>query len=92
MRVEQLYPWAERRHRARARAASRKREHVVWVQEEPSEHGPVVLRARPARRPRCRRGARLRYAGRREAAAPAGGSMRLHKQRQGKLLFDAFTD
>jgi len=37
-------------------------------------------------------GRRLRYAGRREAAAPAGGSMRLHKQRQGKLLFDAFTD
>ncbi len=35
---------------------------------------------------------RLAYAGRKPSAAPAGGSMRLHRKRQGRLLAAAFGD
>jgi 2-oxoglutarate dehydrogenase E1 component len=66
-------------------------EHAVWVQEEPRNMGPwyFVHERLQAQLPK---GVTLRYAGRKDSAAPAGGSMRLHKQRQGKLLFDAFHE
>jgi 2-oxoglutarate dehydrogenase E1 component len=90
VRVEQLYPWDDAAI-ARALEPYTQAEQIVWVQEEPKNMGPwfFVSDRLEAALPR---GRRLRYAGRREAAAPAGGSMRLHKQRQGKLLFDAFSD
>jgi 2-oxoglutarate dehydrogenase E1 component len=90
VRVEQLYPWDDAAIRA-AIAPYAGAQRFVWVQEEPRNMGPwsFVQERLQAALPK---GHALRYAGRREAAAPAGGSMRLHKQRQAKLLFDAFTD
>ncbi|RIL04634.1 MAG: 2-oxoglutarate dehydrogenase E1 component [Proteobacteria bacterium] len=90
VRVEQLYPWSDAGVRA-AIAGFANAERFVWVQEEPRNMGPwTFVRDRLAAA--LPKGAALGYAGRRDAAAPAGGSMRLHKQRQAKLLFDAFTD
>ena len=90
VRVEQLYPW-DAAAIASALAPFTHAEQIVWVQEEPKNMGPwsFVSDRLEAALPQ---GRRLRYTGRREAAAPAGGSMRLHKQRQAKLLFDAFSD
>jgi len=38
-----------------------------------------------------RPGQRLAYAGRRSSAAPSGGSMRVHRERQAMLLEAAFA-
>jgi len=90
VRVEQIYPW-DGAGIAAALAPFENVEQVVWVQEEPRNMGPwfFVQERLQAQLPK---GITLRYAGRKEAAAPAGGSMRQHKQRQGKLLFDAFHE
>jgi 2-oxoglutarate dehydrogenase E1 component len=90
VRVEQLYPWDG----AGVRAALEPfggLEQVIWVQEEPRNMGPWTF-VRERLETQVPKGLALRYVGRKEAAAPSGGSMRLHKQRQAKLLFDAFTD
>jgi 2-oxoglutarate dehydrogenase complex dehydrogenase (E1) component-like enzyme len=90
VRVEQLYPWDAAAIRE-AIAPYAGADRFLWVQEEPRNMGAwtFVQERLAATLPK---GRVLRYAGRREAAAPAGGSMRVHKKEQGKLLFDAFTD
>jgi 2-oxoglutarate dehydrogenase E1 component len=88
VRVEQVYPW-DGAGVAAALAKFANLEHVVWVQEEPKNMGPWFF-VHDLLQAQLPNGITLRYAGRPAAAAPAGGSMRLHKQRQGKLLFDAF--
>jgi 2-oxoglutarate dehydrogenase E1 component len=90
VRVEQVYPW-DTAGIADSLAAFANLEHVVWVQEEPKNMGPWFF-VHDLLQAQLPKGITLRYAGRQAAAAPAGGSMRLHKQRQGKLLFDAFHD
>jgi 2-oxoglutarate dehydrogenase E1 component len=88
VRVEQIYPWDGAGIDA-SLAAFANLEHVVWVQEEPKNMGPWFF-VHDLLQAQLPKGITLRYAGRPAAAAPAGGSMRLHRQRQGKLLFDAF--
>jgi 2-oxoglutarate dehydrogenase E1 component len=94
LRVEQLFPWPGAELAALfARYASAKT--VVWAQEEPRNMGAwsfvrdrldELCEASPvAGEPR-----RLHYAGRRAAASPAVGSMRVHKQQQEALLAQAF--
>jgi 2-oxoglutarate dehydrogenase E1 component len=90
VRVEQLYPWDDDGVRA-AIAPYANAERFLWVQEEPRNMGPWLF-VHERLEGALPKGQRLGYAGRKEAAAPAGGSMRLHKQRQARLLFDAFTD
>ena len=90
VRVEQVYPW-DSAGVAAALAKFVNLEHVVWVQEEPKNMGPWFF-VHDLLQAQLPRGITLHYAGRSAAAAPAGGSMRLHKQRRGKLLFDAFHD
>ena len=90
VRVEQLYPWDDAGIRA-AISPYTNADRFVWVQEEPRNMGPWFF-VRDRLEAALPKGQRLRYAGRKEAAAPAGGSMRGHKQRQAKLLFDAFSD
>jgi 2-oxoglutarate dehydrogenase E1 component len=90
VRVEQLYPWDDAGIRA-ALAPYTNADRFVWVQEEPRNMGPWTF-VRDRLEAALPKGQRLRYAGRKDSAAPAGGSMRLHKQRQAKLLFDAFSD
>jgi 2-oxoglutarate dehydrogenase E1 component len=89
VRVEQLYPWpaVELAQIVQSYEAA---EDVFWVQEEPSNMGSwtfVQARLEDLLRP----GQRLAYAGRRASAAPAGGSMRIHKERQAILLEAAFA-
>jgi 2-oxoglutarate dehydrogenase E1 component len=90
VRLEQLYPFDAAALQA-ALAPYTSAEHFTWVQEEPRNMGawsfvheriaPVVPGGRP-----------LGYAGRLAYAAPAGGSMRLHRKRQSTLIAQAFGD
>jgi 2-oxoglutarate dehydrogenase E1 component len=89
LRVEQLYPWPElevaRELRSYARA-----ERVLWVQEEPANMGAwtfVRERIQDALLP----GQSLGYAGRRESASTAVGSLRIHKSEQAALVDAAFA-
>jgi 2-oxoglutarate dehydrogenase E1 component len=89
LRVEQLYPWPAVELAQRVQQYENA-EDVYWVQEEPSNMGAwtfVQARIEDLLRP----GQRLAYAGRRASAAPSGGSMRIHKERQGRLLDAAFA-
>ena len=61
---------------------------VVWAQEEPRNMGPWTF-VSPLLYELVS-GREFRYAGRAEAASPATGSMRIHKQEQARLLADAF--
>jgi 2-oxoglutarate dehydrogenase E1 component len=90
LRVEQLYPW-DAAGIAAALAPFERAERVRWVQEEPANMGPwffVRDRISAALRP----GLALGYVGRREAAAAAGGSLRVHRQQQAALIAGAFAD
>jgi len=89
VRVEQLYPWPDV---ALAEVVRRyeNAETVFWVQEEPANMGawtfvrgrlPDVLRPNQ----------KVAYAGRAEHASPAGGSLRVHRERQARLIAAAFA-
>ncbi len=84
VRVEQLYPWPERRIAdvlARYPAA----EEVVWLQEEPENMGAwSFVHARLHRILRDRYA--LLHVSRRESASPATGSATLHQLEQATLL------
>jgi 2-oxoglutarate dehydrogenase E1 component len=87
IRIEQLYPLRSdllREELGRFRNARR----FAWVQEEPANMGAwshmrpflaEILGSDPV------------YAGRREGAAPAVGSLRLHKEEQERVLEEAFA-
>jgi len=84
VRVEQIYPWpaVELGRIVHQYPAA---EDVFWLQEEPSNMGAwgfVQARLEDVLRPNQRLG----YAGRRASAAPSGGSMRIHRERQNALL------
>jgi 2-oxoglutarate dehydrogenase E1 component len=87
IRIEQLYPLREdllREEIGRFRHARS----CTWVQEEPRNMGAWIHI-----RPHLAKilGADPKYAGRGEAASPATGSIRQHKQEQEQLLTDAFA-
>ncbi|HEX8960817.1 MAG TPA: 2-oxoglutarate dehydrogenase E1 component [Geobacteraceae bacterium] len=87
VRVEQLYPF-----RAdlvgEALAPYRSAQEVVWVQEEPANMGAwTFLRLQLA----ALLGKEPRYVGRPEAASPAVGSHRVHKEEQKRVLDEAFA-
>ena len=88
VRLEQLYPWPEEDLCAVLERYDQAEE-VVWVQEEPANMGAwtfVRERIQGALRP----GSRLSYAGRRESASTATGSLRRHRQEQRELIDSAF--
>ena len=88
VRLEQLYPWPEEALCALLEHYDQAQE-VVWVQEEPANMGAwtfVRERIQGALRP----GSRLAYAGRRESASTATGSLRMHRQEQRDLIDVAF--
>jgi 2-oxoglutarate dehydrogenase E1 component len=90
VRVEQLYPWPAE-ELAAALAPYAGLEHAVWVQEEPRNMGGwSFVREQIEESPVA--DVTLRYAGRPAYAAPAGGSMRLHRKRQAALIAQAFGD
>jgi 2-oxoglutarate dehydrogenase E1 component len=88
VRVEQLYPWPAGEIQAALHAfpaATR----VVWAQEEPANMGAWTF-ARERLHDALRPEQTLGYAGRREAASPAAGSLRIHQLEQAAVLDAAF--
>ena len=92
VRLEQLYPFPEQELAGVLRQWPNMRE-VVWCQEEPMNQGAWyssqhhmrnVLAGLPG-------GIELAYAGREAFAAPAGGYMARHIERQQALVQDALT-
>lgn len=87
VRVEQLYPLRDdllREELGRFRRARR----FVWVQEEPRNMG-AWNHIRPHLAAIL--GADTEYAGRGEAASPATGSLRRHREEQERILDEAFA-
>ncbi|HSJ97265.1 MAG TPA: thiamine pyrophosphate-dependent enzyme, partial [Myxococcota bacterium] len=90
LRLEQLYPFDADSLRA-ALAPYAAAEHFTWVQEEPRNMGAWSF-VNELIEPVLPGGRALGYAGRLAYAAPAGGSMRLHRKRQSTLIAQAFGD
>jgi 2-oxoglutarate dehydrogenase E1 component len=86
-RVEQLYPWPET-ELAEIIAHYPNAEIVTWCQEEPANMGAWTF-VRERIQGLLRPSQRLAYAGRREAASPAAGSGRIHRQEQAALVASA---
>ena len=89
VRLEMLYPFPAEKIRE-VLASYPSDAEVVWCQEEPRNMGawpsvfPWLLDLLPNDR-------RPRYAGRKEAASPATGSIKKHDQEQAQLVSDALT-
>jgi 2-oxoglutarate dehydrogenase E1 component len=87
-RVEELYPWPlEAMQRIVGRYPNVER--VCWVQEEPRNMGAWFFAA-PRLKGLLPEAIKLEYVGRPEAASPAAGSMRIHKQQQALIVQHAF--
>jgi len=87
IRIEQLYPLAEKRLRETLKPFS-KGAKLVWCQEEPQNMGAWTFIE-----PRLRTifWTEIAYAGREASASPAVGSLARHKREQARLVADAFS-
>jgi 2-oxoglutarate dehydrogenase E1 component len=88
IRVEQLYPFPHKQFQAEI-AKYPNATDVVWCQEEPQNQGAWYQTAHYFRE-NMREGQKLHYAGRPPSAAPAGGYMARHNERQKALVEQAF--
>ncbi len=88
IRVEQLYPFPHKQFAAEMRRYPNALE-VVWCQEEPQNQG-AWYQTQHYFEENMRPDQRLFYAGRPSAAAPAGGYLSRHNQRQKALVEQAF--
>ena len=84
VRVEQLHPWPGRELEALL-GRYPDAQHAVWCQEEPANMGAWSFVRGRIPRP-------LVYAGRPEAASPASGSARNHREEQAALIAAAFDE
>jgi 2-oxoglutarate dehydrogenase E1 component len=87
VRIEQLYPFAEKRLREMMKGFPQGVK-LVWCQEEPENMGAWTFMEPRLRTMFCRE---IAYAGRRPSASPAVGSLVLHKREQARLVVDAFS-
>ena len=87
IRIEQLYPFAEKRLREMMKGFPSGVK-LVWCQEEPENMGAWTFMEPRLRTMFCRE---IAYAGRRPSASPAVGSLVLHKREQARLVADAFS-
>src|SRR5712691_4456159 len=87
IRIEQLYPLAEKKLREMIKPYP-KTAKLVWCQEESQNMGAWSFIE-----PRLRKmfGREIAYAGRAASASPAVGALVLHKRRQAALVADAFS-
>jgi 2-oxoglutarate dehydrogenase E1 component len=87
IRIEQLYPLAEKKLREMIKPYP-KTAKLVWCQEESQNMGAWSFIE-----PRLRKmfGREIAYAGRAPSASPAVGALVLHKRRQAALVADAFS-
>ena len=88
IRVEQLYPFPHKQFEAQMKRYPNATE-VVWCQEEPQNQGAWYQTAHYFRE-NMREDQKLYYAGRPASAAPAGGYMARHNERQRALVEQAF--
>jgi len=88
IRVEQLYPFPHKQFEAEMKRFPNALE-VVWCQEEPQNQGAWYQTAHYFRE-NMREDQKLYYAGRPASAAPAGGYMARHNERQRALVEQAF--
>jgi 2-oxoglutarate dehydrogenase E1 component len=87
IRVEQLYPLAEKRLRE-MRKPFPKNAKFVWCQEEPQNMGAWTFIEPRLRTMFC---SEIAYAGRDASASPAVGALARHKREQAALVADAFS-
>jgi 2-oxoglutarate dehydrogenase E1 component len=87
IRIEQLYPLAEKRLREMLKPFP-KGAKLVWCQEEPQNMGAWTFIEPRLRTLFC---TEIAYAGREASASPAVGSLARHKRKQARLVADAFS-
>src|SRR5229473_3297745 len=87
IRIEQLYPLAEKRL-AQLIERYGKAVKLVWCQEESQNMGAWSF-IEPRLRALFRK--EIAYAGRNASASPAVGALAIHKREQAQLIADAFT-
>jgi 2-oxoglutarate dehydrogenase E1 component len=87
IRLEQLYPFPEKKLREMLKPFS-KNAKFVWCQEEPQNMGAWSFIEPRLRTAFC---TELGYAGRDAGASPAVGSLARHKREQAALVADAFS-
>src|SRR5437588_46386 len=87
IRVEQLYPLAEKKLREMLKPFS-KNAKLVWCQEEPENMGAWTFIEPLLRTIFC---SEIAYAGREASASPAVGALTRHKREQARLIADAFA-
>ena len=87
IRIEQLYPLAEKRLREMLKPFS-KSANLIWCQEEPQNMGAWTFIEPRLRTMFC---TEIAYAGRDASASPAVGALARHKREQARLVADAFS-
>ena len=87
IRIEQLYPFAEKKLREMLKPFPDSAK-FVWCQEEPQNMGAWSFIEPRLRTTFCRE---IAYAGRDAGASPAVGSLARHKREQAALVADAFS-
>ncbi|HEU5247188.1 MAG TPA: 2-oxoglutarate dehydrogenase E1 component [Candidatus Udaeobacter sp.] len=87
IRVEQLYPLAEKKLREMLKPFP-KNAKFVWCQEEPENMGAWTFIEPRLRTIFC---TEIAYAGREASASPAVGALARHKREQARLVADAFA-
>jgi len=87
IRIEQLYPLAEKKLREMLKPFS-KNAKLVWCQEEPENMGAWTFIEPRLRTIFC---SEIAYAGREASASPAVGALTRHKREQARLVADAFA-
>ncbi|HYY13763.1 MAG TPA: 2-oxoglutarate dehydrogenase E1 component, partial [Chthoniobacterales bacterium] len=87
IRIEQLYPFAEKKLREMLKPFPKSAK-FVWCQEEPQNMGAWSFMEPRLRTMFCRE---IAYAGRSASASPAVGALARHKREQAALVADAFS-
>ena len=87
IRIEQLYPLAEKRLREMLKPFPKSAK-LVWCQEESQNMGAWTFMEPRLRTLFC---TEIAYAGREASASPAVGSLARHKREQARLVADAFS-
>jgi 2-oxoglutarate dehydrogenase E1 component len=87
IRIEQLYPFAEKKLREMLKPFPKSAK-FVWCQEEPQNMGAWSFMEPRLRTTFCRE---IAYAGRSASASPAVGALARHKREQAALVADAFS-
>src|SRR6267143_1416996 len=87
IRIEQLYPLAEKKLREMLKPFSKSAK-LVWCQEEPQNMGAWTFIEPRLRTMFC---SEIAYAGRDSSASPAVGALARHKREQAALVADAFS-